>query len=79
METMIVSSKEFRTNFPKYQELVEQGVSITIVKRSKPIFVLQPIDVVFNEEITDSLMDYEKNRDKEFVGYKDVFSQKKCR
>lgn len=76
---MIVSSKEFRTNFPKYQELVEQGVSITIVKRSKPIFVLQPIDVVFNEEITDSLMDYEKNRDKEFVGYKDVFSQKKCR
>lgn len=75
MDTLIVSSKEFRTNFPKYQELVEQGVSITIVKRSKPIFVLQPVDLAFEGKITDSLIDYEKHSDKEFVDYDDVFPQ----
>ena len=75
MDTLIVSSKEFRANFPKYQELVEQGVSITIVKRSKPIFVLQPIDLKFDEDVTEALIDYEKHKDAEYVEYDDVFSQ----
>ena len=74
MGTMIVSSKEFRLNFPKYQALVEQGISITIVKRSKPIFTIQPVDELFDEQITESLLDYEQKKAEQYVKYDDVFS-----
>ncbi len=77
MNTLIVSSKEFRSNFPKYQELVERGVSITIVKRSKPIFVLQPIDIKFDDDVSSALLDYEKDKENKYVGYNEVFPKKK--
>jgi len=75
MNTLIVSSKEFRASFPKYQKLVESGVSITIVKRSKPIFKIEPVDLEFESAITDALLDYEENGEKNFVGYNDVFKK----
>lgn len=74
MNTLIVSSKKFRQDFPKYQELVEKGVSITIVKRSKPIFKIEPVDTEFNDQILDSLLDYEAG--KNLVDYDSVFSSK---
>lgn len=73
MNTLIVSSKEFRASFPKYQKLVEKGVSITIVKRSKPIFKIEPLDLEFDANVTDVLMDYEDK--KNFVDYDDVFGK----
>jgi len=75
MSTLIVSSKDFRSNFPKYQKLVEKGVSITIVKRSKPIFRIEPVDLDFEKNITNALLDYEDTRDENFVDYNDVFSE----
>lgn len=72
MNTFVVSSKDFRQNFPKYQKLVESGVSITIVKRSKPIFKIEPVDTEFNNQILDSLLDYEEG--KNLVDYDSVFS-----
>jgi antitoxin (DNA-binding transcriptional repressor) of toxin-antitoxin stability system len=75
MNTLIVSSKEFRQSFPKYQKLVEGGVSITIVKRSKPIFKIEPVDLEFQEGITDALLDYENAKEKNFVNYDSVFKK----
>lgn len=76
MSTLLVSSKDFRQHFPKYQKLVEKGVSITILKRSKPIFRIEPVDTKREEEITKALLDYEDIKDKNFVAYDDIFSEK---
>ncbi|NBU33616.1 type II toxin-antitoxin system prevent-host-death family antitoxin [bacterium] len=38
-----VSLKELREQFPKYIEAISKGQSFTVVKRSKPIFQLNPI------------------------------------
>ena len=75
MNTLIVSSKEFRQSFPKYQKLVEGGVSITIVKRSKPIFKIVPVDIEFQNGITDALLDYENTKGKNFTDYDSVFKK----
>ncbi len=75
MNTLIVSSKEFRASFPKYQKLVESGVSITIVKRSKPIFKIEPVDLEYQHGITDAILDYENKKAKKFVEYNDVFKK----
>ncbi|MBT3348828.1 hypothetical protein HN954_00075 [bacterium] len=74
MNTIVVSSKNFRQDFPKYQKLVEKGVSITVVKRSKPIFKLEPVDVEFQNQVLNSLLDYEAGEN--FVKYDQIFSKK---
>ncbi|MGH2611525.1 MAG: type II toxin-antitoxin system Phd/YefM family antitoxin [Rhabdochlamydiaceae bacterium] len=38
-----ISLKELREQFPKYIEAVSKGSSFTVVKRSKPIFQINPI------------------------------------
>lgn len=38
-----VSLKDLREQFPKYIEAVANGQSFTVVKRSKPIFQINPI------------------------------------
>lgn len=38
-----VSLKELREQFPKYIDAVENGHSFTVVKRSKPIFQINPV------------------------------------
>ncbi len=73
MQQIIVSGKNFRQNFPKYQHLVEKGISIIVVKRSKPIFRIEPVDVDFQNEITSSLLDYEDNHQDNFVSYDKLF------
>jgi len=76
MNSLIVSAKDFRISFPKYQKLIEKGVSITIVKRSKPIFRIEPVDIKFEKEILNSLLDYETDKKKKFVKYSEVFKKK---
>lgn len=38
-----ISLKQLRDQFPKYIEAVNNGQSFTVVKRSKPIFQINPI------------------------------------
>ena len=38
-----VSLKELREKFPKYITAISSGQSFTVVKRSKPIFQINPI------------------------------------
>lgn len=39
----IVSLKQLRENFPEFIEKVARGQSFTVVKRSKPIFQINPV------------------------------------
>lgn len=38
-----VSLKELREQFPKYIDAIADGQSFTVVKRSKPIFQINPV------------------------------------
>lgn len=40
----IIGVKELRENLPAYTDAVQNGKSFTVVKRSKPIFKIIPID-----------------------------------
>lgn len=39
-----VSLKELRKQFPKYIDAIAKGQSFTIVKRSKPVFQISPVN-----------------------------------
>ena len=39
-----VSLKELREQFPKYIEAIASGQSFTVIKRSKPIFQISPVN-----------------------------------
>jgi len=41
--TNTVSLKELREQFPKYIAAIADGQSFTVVKRSKPIFQINPV------------------------------------
>ena len=48
---------------------------MTNMKRSKPIFKIEPVDAEFNNQILDSLLDYEEG--KNLLDYDSVFSSEK--
>jgi hypothetical protein len=59
MSTVIVSTKDFPFK-SKYQKLIEKGVSLTIVSKSKPICRVEPINSDFEEQITEALSNKEQ-------------------
>lgn len=58
-KTQIVGLKDLRENIEKYISLVNKGMSFTIVRRSKPIFIISPVS---NEEEAgwESVVDFTK-------------------
>jgi len=53
--TNLVSLKELREQFPKYIEAVSNGRSFMVVKRSKPIFQITPIN---EDEAWETVVDF---------------------
>lgn len=49
----IVGLKELRQNLEQYVHLVEQGKSILVVRRSKPLFRMAPVEEEEWEEVID--------------------------
>ena len=47
----IIGLKEFRNNVDTYTKKISQGQSFVVVKRSKPVFKLSPIDGEWEEVI----------------------------
>jgi antitoxin (DNA-binding transcriptional repressor) of toxin-antitoxin stability system len=47
LKEQIVPFKEFRLNAAKYIALLEKGQSFLIMKRSRPIFRLEPVEEVW--------------------------------
>ena len=55
--TKVISLKELREQFPKYIDAISKGQSFTVVKRSKPIFQLNPIN---DEGAWQTIVDFTK-------------------
>lgn len=49
----LIGLKEFRENVESFTEKVNQGQSFIILKKSKPIFKISPIDEGVWEEVID--------------------------
>ena len=53
----IVGVKELRQNLDNYISQVQKGKVFTIIKRSKPVFKISPVD---NEEMWEEVVDFTK-------------------
>jgi len=47
MKEQIIPFKEFRINAGKYITAMEKGARFLVVKRSRPVFRLEPVDEVW--------------------------------
>ncbi len=54
----IVGLKDLRQNSARYANLVRQGQSFVVVKRSKPLFKLSPVDAA--DELWEEVVDFTK-------------------
>ncbi|MFO0970975.1 MAG: hypothetical protein U0520_01340 [Candidatus Saccharimonadales bacterium] len=49
-----ISLKQLRTDFPAVIEAVANGVTFTVIKRSKPVFNIEPVkDAVWDLDFTE--------------------------
>ncbi len=55
----IVGLKELRENINIYVTKVQQGESFTVVRRSKPLFTISPVEV---DDVWESVVDFTKIR-----------------
>jgi antitoxin (DNA-binding transcriptional repressor) of toxin-antitoxin stability system len=55
----IIAFKDFRLNAPKYIADLEKGQSFLVMKRSKPIFQMEPVDE-WGETGWETLIDFRK-------------------
>jgi len=69
--TNLVSLKELREQFPKYIDAIGKGRSFMVVKRSKPIFKIMPIE---EEESWETVVDFTRLR-KGGVNISDVLAR----
>ena len=56
----IIGFKELRENADRYINAVARGRSFTVVRRSKPIFNIMPIDEWGDEGIWETALDFRK-------------------
>jgi prevent-host-death family protein len=54
-DTSIIGLKELRDRLPEFIERVEQGKSFVIVKHSKPVFKMSPVE---EEELWEPVVDF---------------------
>lgn len=55
----IIAFKDFRLNAPKYIADLEKGQSFLVMKKSKPIFHMEPVDE-WGETGWESIVDFRK-------------------
>ena len=56
----IVGLKELRENMDSYISGVEKGRSFIVVRRSRPIFRLAPVDIWGDEGVWEKVVDFTK-------------------
>jgi prevent-host-death family protein len=57
---IIIGFKELRENADKYIDAIAEGKSFTVVRRSKPIFNITPVDEWGDEGVWKNLIDFTK-------------------
>lgn len=60
IKTNIIGFKELRENAGKYISAVEKGRVFTVVRRSKPIFKMMPVDELGDEGVWETVVDFTK-------------------
>lgn len=60
MNTSIVGLKELREHTEKYVSQVKKGRSFTVVRRSKPLFKISPVDEWGDEGLWESVGDFKR-------------------
>lgn len=56
----IVGLRELRENIDEYISLVNKGLKITIVRRSKPVFTIVPVDQQDEDSDWEQVVDFTK-------------------
>ena len=57
-KTKIIGLKELRLNIEKYIKMIGKGHSFTVVRKSNPIFKLEPIDKWGDEGTWETVVDF---------------------
>ena len=57
-KTHIIGFKDLRENADKYINAIAKGKSFTVVRRSKPIFNITPVDEWGDEGVWETLVDF---------------------
>ncbi len=60
MKTSIIGLKELREHTEKYVSQVKKGRVFTIVRRSKPLFKISPVDAWGDEGTWESVADFKE-------------------
>ena len=60
MKNSIVGLKELRENMDSYISQVKKGRSFVVVRKSKPVFKLTPLDVWGDEGVWEKVVDFTK-------------------
>ena len=56
----IIGLKDLRENMSSYIRQLERGHSFTVVRRSRPVFKLEPADVWGDEGTWETVVDFKK-------------------
>ena len=60
MKNSIVGLKELRENMDNYISQVKKGRSFVVVRKSKPVFKLTPLDMWGDEGVWEKVIDFTK-------------------
>ena len=60
MKNSIIGLKELRGNTENYISEVKKGKSFVVVRRSKPVFKITPIDDLGDEGVWENVVDFTK-------------------
>ncbi|MDP3956323.1 MAG: type II toxin-antitoxin system prevent-host-death family antitoxin [bacterium] len=63
----IVGLKELRENTEKYISEIGKGKSFVVVRRSRPIFQLVPVEEFGDEGVWETILDLTKGKDAEMT------------
>ncbi|HUY05327.1 MAG TPA: type II toxin-antitoxin system prevent-host-death family antitoxin [Candidatus Paceibacterota bacterium] len=58
MKTNIIGLKELRENMETYISQVEKGKSFTVVRRSRPVFRVTPVDEWGDDGVWETVVDF---------------------
>lgn len=62
VKTNIIGFKELRLNAENYINAVKRGESFVVVRRSKPIFKIAPVDEWGDEGVWETVADFSKDK-----------------
>ena len=60
MKNTIIGLKELRENMNNYISQVKKGRSFVVVRKSKPVFKLTPLDMWGDEGVWEKVVDFTK-------------------